>query len=175
MGIKCSSTNEKNSLDPENISHINDTIKFNQQESNDIHKNDSFNQILNNINNEYGSLNLNKIENNINEDYQSFSSNKIGNNNSNINSEENSYNQIVKNDIENSYNIADEIRSDYTSNTLMEHGAVLNDNNSFFNNEDIIYATDKLIEINEEFQRDKQVADFKSKMENLRLKEKKIY
>ena len=35
----------------------------------------------------------------------------------------------VKNDIENSYNIADEIRSDYTSNTLMEHGAVLNDNN----------------------------------------------
>ena len=62
----------------------------------------------------------------------------------NINNDD--LNQIVKNDKENSYDIADDIRSIHSSNSLIEHGAVLNDNNSFINNEDILYATEKLIE-----------------------------
>ncbi len=138
MGINCSSLNENNSIIFEKDQSIG-SIKFNTIS---YEKNESFNQILENINyckteNSPNYLNLKNI-------------NIINSNNNKISITENInndiLNQIVKNDKENSFNIADDIRSNHSSNSLIEHGAVLNDNNSFFNNEDILYATEKLIE-----------------------------
>ena len=166
MGTKCNSAKEINTSSPHNVSSMNDTIKFNQIESNEGQKNDSFNQILDNIN-EYQIENSKQFSDENNSIYTN------NNDNSNVNNNTDNIDQRVKNDIENSYNIADDIRSSFTSNSLIEHGAVLNDNNSFFNNDEILYATDKLIEIHEEFQKDKQVLDFKSKMENLKTNKKK--
>ena len=170
MGTKCSSINKINTSSPQNISSMNDTIKFNQIESNEGQKNDSFNQILQNIN-EYQIENSKQYSDESNSIYTN--NNNSNNNNSNLNNNSDNVDGRVKNDIENSYNIADDIRSSFNSNSIIEHGAVLNDNNSFFNNEEILYATDKLIEIHDEFQKDKQVMDFKSKMENLNSNKKK--
>ena len=137
MGINYSSLNENNSMIFQKEQSI-DSIKINTIS---YEKNESFNQILENINycktenskdlnlKNKNIINLNKNKNSIVE---------------NINNDD--LNQIVKNDKENSYNIADDIRSIHSSNSLIEHGAVLNDNNSFINNEDILYATEKLIE-----------------------------
>ena len=167
MGTNCSSAKEINTSSPQNVSSMNDTIKFNQVESNEGQKNDSFNQILENIN-EYQIENSKQFSDENNSIYMNNN-----NDNSNLNNNSDNIDQRVKNDIENSYNIADDIRSSFASNSLIEHGAVLNDNNSFFNNDELLYATDKLIEIHDEFQKDKQVMDFKSKMENLKSNKKK--
>ena len=127
MGINCSSLNENNSIIFEKDQSIG-SIKFNTIS---YEKNESFNQILENINyckteNSPNYLNLKNI-------------NIINSNNNKISITENInndiLNQIVKNDKENSFNIADDIRSNHSSNSLIEH--VLN------NHEDIL--TEKLI------------------------------
>ena len=50
----------------------------------------------------------------------------------------------IKNDFENSYYISDDIKTNY--NFIIGHDAVLNDNNNFLNNKEIISEIDKLFE-----------------------------
>ncbi len=50
----------------------------------------------------------------------------------------------IKNDFENSYYISDNIKTNY--NFIIGHDAVLNDNNNFLNNKEIISEIDKLFE-----------------------------
>ena len=118
MGLICLKKNEKN----HNDSIINETIQFNQ---NDFNLKDSFNQMLVNL-----------------DDFSEKGTELIFNN------ENNSNIPIINNDIENSYNIADDIRSKY--NFIIGHEVVLNDTNYYLNNEEILYAIDKLFEKKEE-------------------------
>ena len=50
----------------------------------------------------------------------------------------------IKNDFENSYYISDDIKTNY--NFIIGHDSVLNDNNNFLNNKEIISEIDKLFE-----------------------------
>ena len=132
---------------------LDETIKLNPLNSNE--KNETLNQIFENIDyypekkpkNIINESSINTINTN-----KKNSSNMTIKKNNNIYDKNNSNSLIkVKNDIENSYNIADEIRSNYNfNNSLIEHGAVLNDNNSFFKNEDIIFITNKLNDLENE-------------------------
>ena len=132
--------NEKN----HNDSIINETIQFNQ---NDFNLKDSFNQMLVNL-----------------DDFSEKGTELIFNN------ENNSNIPIINNDIENSYNIADDIRSQY--NFIIGHEVVLNDTNYYLNNEKILYAIDKLFEKKEES--DKEIKKIKLDINNdLMIKRKK--
>jgi len=140
MGLICLKKNEKN----HNDSIINETIQFNQ---NDFNLKDSFNQMLVNL-----------------DDFSEKGTELIFNN------ENNSNIPIINNDIENSYNIADDIRSQY--NFIIGHEVVLNDTNYYLNNEEILYAIDKLFEKKEES--DKEIKKIKLDINNdLMIKRKK--
>ena len=132
MGLICLKKFEKN----QNESLMNDTMEFNQ---NNFNLKDSFNQILENINNfsEQGTELIFNIENK-----------------SNI--------PIINNDIENSYNIADDIISQY--NFIIGHDAVLNDTNYCLNNEEILETIEKLFEKKEESE--KGIKNIKLNLDN---------
>ena len=127
----------KNNNDNENvIINTQETVKINNLSPEIIKQNKSFENIIQKYSN-----------NNNEEELKNFDSNN-NDKNENLSNKNNSTDLItlVKNDIENTYNIAEDIISIYSANSIIEHGAVLNDDNSFFNNNEQLDEVEQIIE-----------------------------
>ena len=77
----------------------------------------------------------------------------------------------IKNDFENSYYISDDIKTNY--NFIIGHDSVLNDNNNFLNNKEIISEIDKLFEDIEKIKT--SIKQEKENKDNRLINEKDIF
>ena len=77
----------------------------------------------------------------------------------------------IKNDFENSYYISDDIKTNY--NFIIGHDAVLNDNNNFLNNKEIISEIDKLFEDIEKIKT--SIKQEKENKDNTLINEKDVF
>ena len=77
----------------------------------------------------------------------------------------------IKNDFENSYYISDDIKTNY--NFIIGHDAVLNDNNNFLNNKEIITEIDKLFEDIEKIKT--SIKQEKENKDNTLINEKDVF
>ena len=77
----------------------------------------------------------------------------------------------IKNDFENSYYISDDIKTNY--NFIIGHDSVLNDNNNFLNNKEIISEIDKLFEDIEKIKT--SIKQEKENKDNTLINEKDVF
>ena len=159
MGSKPNKNNNENV-----IINTQETVKINNLSPEIIKQNKSFDNIIQKYSNN---------NNNNEEELKNFDSNN-NDKNENLSNKNNSTDLItlVKNDIENTYNIAEDIISIYSANSIIEHGAVLNDDNSFFNNNEQLDEVEQIIE-EENLLNNEKTKKFSCKIQIIETKVKK--